>query len=88
MELNIPKFQKKKFFYQNSLEGLSNLLNNHQYSDVLFEIKINGVNKQFYAHKCILIARSSYFRKLFSQNNNINEMVNFLCNKILLNKYI
>ena len=60
-------------------EDLNSLVDNHQFSDVVFDV--NG--QKIHAHRAILVARSQYFRAMFTncvKENSVNaNEVNTFC---------
>ena len=61
--LNFILFFTKDATY---FDDFSYLYNNRQFSDVSLVVEDSDSREVFYAHKCVLAARSLYFRTMFS----------------------
>jgi N-acetylneuraminic acid mutarotase len=67
MEGIINKHSGEEF--QNNIKTL---VNNKEFSDVIFKINSNNEKSYVYGHKCIIAARSKYFAEKFSQDKTLN----------------
>ncbi|XP_057849950.2 BTB/POZ domain and ankyrin repeat-containing protein NOOT1 isoform X2 [Cryptomeria japonica] len=62
-----------------SLDFLNLLINGQAFSDVIFSVE----GRQVHAHKCILAARSPFFRMIFCNNEAMNERGDSSCAQVI-----